>query len=100
MSSWLTSELTEYSAEVTDVEHQVNFAAPAKGVWVSYNIPLSDFTNLTTKAHLAQYILVGQPAGATTIWVDNFYFYKGGGGTATEPTAAAPTPPAQRCSQM
>ncbi len=78
-----------------DVEHQVNYASPAKGEWVSYNIPLSDFTNLTTRAHLAQYILVGQPSGATTIWVDNFYFYKDGGSTATEPTAAAPTPPAR-----
>ncbi|MCK7529849.1 MAG: hypothetical protein MZV63_01695 [Marinilabiliales bacterium] len=61
-----------------DVEHQVNFAAPAKGVWVSYNIPLSDFTALTTRAHLAQYILVGQPSGATTVWIDNIYFYNDG----------------------
>ncbi len=78
-----------------DVEHQVNFATPAKGVWVSYDIPLGDFTGLTTRAHLAQYILVGQPAGATTIWIDNFYFYKASGGTVEGPTAAAPTPPAR-----
>ncbi len=78
-----------------DVEHQVNFAAPAKGVWVSYDIPLSNFTGLATKAHLAQYILVGQPAGATTIWIDNFYFYKTSGGTGGGPAAAAPTPPAR-----
>ncbi len=75
-----------------DVEHQINFASPVKGVWVSYDIPLSDFTGLTTRAHLAQYILVGQPSGANTIFVDNMYFYSGGGGSATEPAAAAPTP--------
>ncbi|MCK7529848.1 MAG: hypothetical protein MZV63_01690 [Marinilabiliales bacterium] len=83
-----------------DVEHQVNYASPVKGAWVSYNIPLSDFTNLTTRAHLAQYILVGQPSGATTIWVDNFYFYKDGGSTATEPAAAAPTPPARDAAKV
>jgi len=59
-----------------DVEHQINFDAPAQGGWVSYDIPLSDFTGLTTREHMAQYILVGQPVGATTIFVDNVYFHK------------------------
>jgi len=84
-----------------DVEHQLNFAAPAKGVWVSYDIPLSNFTNLTTRGHLAQYILVGQPSGATTIWVDNIYFYSDGGGSGTTgPAAAAPAPPARSASNV
>lgn len=59
-----------------DAEHQLDFPAPAQGQWVSYDIPLSDFTGLTTTGHMAQYVLVGQPTGATTIWVDNVYFYK------------------------
>ena len=83
-----------------DVEHQLNFASPAKGQWVSYNIPLSDFTNLTTRAHLAQYILVGQPSGATTVWIDNFYFYTDGGGGTTGPTTAAPTPPVRTATNV
>ncbi len=84
-----------------DVEHQINYASPAKGVWVSYDIPLSNFTGLTTKAHLAQYIFVGQPTGSTTIWVDNIYFYTDGGGTGTTgPTAAAPAPPARSASNV
>lgn len=83
-----------------DVEHQLNFASPAQGVWVSYDIPLSSFSGLTTKAHLAQYILVGQPAGANTIWIDNFYFYKTSGGTTGGPTAAAPTPPARNAGDV
>ncbi len=58
-----------------DVEHQVNFASPTQGQWVSLDIPLSEFTGLTTRNHIAQYILVGQPTGSATVYVDNFYFY-------------------------
>jgi hypothetical protein len=59
-----------------DVEHQVNFEAPVQGGWLSLDIPLADFTGLTTKEHMAQYILVGQPTGANTVFVDNVYFHK------------------------
>ena len=59
-----------------DVEHQINYDAPMQGGWVSYDIPLSDFTGLTTRSNIAQYILVGQPTGATTVYVDNVYFYQ------------------------
>ena len=58
-----------------DVEHQLNYDMPAQGQWVSYDIPLSDFTGLTTRAHVSQYILVGQPTGANTVYVDNVYFH-------------------------
>jgi hypothetical protein len=59
-----------------DVEHQVDFNSPVKGGWVSLDIPLSDFTGLTTKNHIAQYILVGQPTGTTTVYVDNVLFHR------------------------
>ena len=59
-----------------DVEHQIDFEMPMQGGWVTYDIPLSDFTGLTTRANVAQYILVGQPTSATTIYVDNLYFYQ------------------------
>ncbi len=75
-----------------DVEHQIDYNAPMQGGWVSYDIPLDDFTGLTTRANIAQYILVGQPSGATTVYVDNVYFYGDGGMAPTEPTVAAPTP--------
>lgn len=58
-----------------DVEHQINFSMPAKGQWISYDIPLSDFIGLITRNHIAQFILVGQPTGANTIYVDNLYFH-------------------------
>lgn len=82
-----------------DSEHQITFENPTQGEWVSYDIPLSDFTGLAAKNHLAQYILVAQPSSAATVWIDNFYFYGdggtggGGGGTSdTEPATAAPVP--------
>lgn len=58
-----------------DVEHEITIAAPAQGQWVSLDIPLSDFTGLTTRAHIAQLIYVGTPSGNTTVHVDNVYFH-------------------------
>jgi hypothetical protein len=62
-----------------DTEHQVNFEAPAQGQWVSLEIPLSNFSGLIRRANVAQMILVGQPTAATTVYVDNVYFYKAEG---------------------
>ena len=58
-----------------DVEHTVTVNAPAQGEWVSLDIPLTDFTNLTTKGHIGQLIFSGTPAGNTTVYVDNVYFH-------------------------
>ena len=52
-----------------DVEHQINLT-PTQNGWNSYNLLLSDFTGLTTRAHIAQIILVGNG----TAYVDNMYF--------------------------
>ncbi len=75
-------KLVDYGADGAfgggdDVEHQINFEAPAQGSWIEMNIPLSDFTGLTTRENIAQYILVAQPTGLATIFVDNFYFFSG-----------------------
>ncbi len=64
-----------YDGGGDDVEHQINITAPAKGQWVSLDIPLSDFTGLTTRGHIAQLIYVGTPTGANTVYVDNVYFH-------------------------
>ena len=58
-----------------DTEHQVDFTSPVQSEWVSLDIPLSEFTGLTGRQNIAQYILVGQPTGSTTVYVDNVYFY-------------------------
>ncbi|WP_162126391.1 T9SS type A sorting domain-containing protein [Flavobacterium phycosphaerae] len=43
-------------------------------VWNGYDIPLTDFTGLVTKNHIAQLIFSGNPAGAGTVFIDNVYF--------------------------
>lgn len=58
-----------------DSEHQIDFTAPVRGSWISYDIPLSNFTGLTARSNLAQYILVAQPSGSARVYMDNMYFY-------------------------
>ena len=76
-----------------DVSHEVTFTAnTVPGLetreWVQLDVPLSAFTGLTTRAHLAQLVISGD---LPTVYVDNVYFYKEEGG-GTEPTTPAPTP--------
>lgn len=74
-----------------DKEHELTFTPVIAG-WNSYDIPLTDFTGLTTTGHIAQLIFSGNPAGTGTIFIDNVYFSKPA--TILEPTVAAPTPTA------
>jgi hypothetical protein len=60
-----------------DKEQELTFnsgttPAMVPGTWSSLDIPLADFTNLTTRGHLAQLIL----SGASTVFVDNVYFHR------------------------
>lgn len=72
-----------------DVEHELTFDenTMSSETWVSIDVPLASFTNLTTTAHIAQMIVSGDP---NTVYVDNIFFYDSG--ISTEPTVAAPTP--------
>ncbi|MBU0473337.1 MAG: lamin tail domain-containing protein [Bacteroidetes bacterium] len=61
-----------------DVEYEITLSAAttpalATGEWISIDLPLSDFTGLTTTEHMAQYIISGD---LKTVYVDNIYFYK------------------------
>jgi hypothetical protein len=58
-----------------DVEHQVDIAGPVQNSWLTLDIPLDDFTGLTNRTNIAQLILVGQPTGASTLYVDNVLFH-------------------------
>ena len=58
-----------------DSEHELTFT-PAQNTWVSYDIPLADFTGLTSRAHLAQLIFV---SSNSTVYMDNVYFWKPAG---------------------
>ncbi len=59
-----------------DVEHEITISNPEKNTWISIKRPLSDFAGLTTRANIAQLIYAAQPAGSTTIYIDNVYFSK------------------------
>lgn len=77
-----------------DKSHELTFRANTNPAlvtkqWVQIDVPLSAFTGLTTKAHLAQMVISGD---LPTVYMDNVYFYKQGSGTVTEPTSPAPTP--------
>ena len=77
-----------------DVESELSFTAAsttpalATGQWISMDIPLANFTGLTTKGHVAQLIISGDP---NTLYVDNVIFYKKGT-NVNQPTDPAPTP--------
>jgi len=58
-----------------DVEHEIAISNPNPGEWVSLDIPLADFTGLTTRANISQLIYSGDPSGAITVYVDNIYFH-------------------------
>lgn len=68
---------------------ELPFTPTASG-WFAIDVPLSSFTGLTTKAHLAQMVLV-TPGGGKTFWLDNVYLYNTVV-TPSEPTTAATTP--------
>jgi len=61
-----------------DTEHEIFLDAtttPAiqTGNWTTLSIPFTDFTGLTNRAHLAQFIFSGDP---NTVYVDNVLFYR------------------------
>ncbi len=60
-----------------DTEAELSYTPTLNG-WNTYNIPLSNFASggLVNKAHIAQIILSGNPAGNGVLYVDNIYFSK------------------------
>ncbi len=58
-----------------DSEHELIWENPTQGEWVSYDLPLADFTSLTNTTNLAQYIFSAEPAGGATVFIDNMFFY-------------------------
>jgi hypothetical protein len=93
-----SSDLTEFKVKLVDFgadgafgggddkEHEITISNPEKEKWVSLDIPLSDFTGLTTRSHIAQLIFVGGPSGNTTVYVDNVFFYNLNGSITAAPT--------------
>lgn len=75
-----------------DVEHEVVFENIPQGEWVTLDIPLEDFTGLTTRANISQLIYSAAPGGETTVLVDNVFFYDDSVTIPTSPVIAAPSP--------
>ena len=67
-----------------DTEHELVFSAPKTEEWVNYHIPLSDFTGMTSREHIAQMILVSAPTGTSVIYVDNVFFSKEANSSVSE----------------
>lgn len=60
-----------------DTEHEITLNASStppltSGEWLSYDIPFTEFTGLTTRGHLAQIVLV---SGPNTVFIDNVYLH-------------------------
>lgn len=75
-----------------DVEHELTFDAATNpplvsDAWITFDIPLTAFTGLTTTGHLAQLIISGTP---NTVYVDNVLFRSHT--TANDDQAAIPVP--------
>jgi len=90
----------EATSHILTVVHTASGDVPAlaTGSWVSVDVPITAFNGDQTRSDLAQMVL---SSNLSTLYVDNIYFYKsGGGGTATEPTAAAPTPPVREAADV
>lgn len=58
-----------------DTEHEITFTNPGTGQWQSFDIPLTDFINLTNTSNIAQYVIVAQPFENADVFIDNMYFY-------------------------
>ncbi|RZK11739.1 MAG: T9SS type A sorting domain-containing protein [Flavobacterium sp.] len=99
-----TSNLTTFRIKLVDFgpdgvfggtdnsEHEIAFEAPTQNTWVSYDIPMANFTNLINKENIAQLIFSGNPVGAGTVFIDNVYFTNEANNIPTDPTVAAPAP--------
>jgi hypothetical protein len=89
----------EASSHILTIVHTASGDVPAlaTGSWVSVDVPITAFAGDQTRSDLAQMVL---SSNLSTVYVDNIYFYKSGGGTGTGPTAAAPTPPARSAANV
>ena len=76
-----------------DTEHELALSSVTQGEWVSVSIPLSDFTGMTGKEAIAQYILVAEPWLEATYYIDNMYFSNEGGGTGNDAPTEGPSAP-------
>ncbi len=56
-------------------EHELTFDNLPQDQWVTLDIPLVDFANLTGTSNIAQYIISGVPYEEADVYVRNIYFH-------------------------
>ena len=75
---------TGYNGGADNIEFEVENTITEKGKWLSFDIPLSEFTGVPF-SDINQTVISAAPQG--TVFIDNFYFYK-----ASTTTAPGVTP--------
>ena len=82
----------EATSHILTVVHTAAGDVPplATGSWVSIDVPITAFTGDQTRSDLAQIVL---SSNLGTLYIDNLYMYKTGGGGACEDPAEAPPAP-------
>jgi len=58
-----------------DTEFEIPFENIAQEEWVGLDIPLTDFMDMN-QSDIAQFIISSLPAGASTVYLDNVYYYR------------------------
>jgi hypothetical protein len=54
-------------------KHEITISNPAKEKWISLDLPLSSFTGLTTRSHIAQ-IIFFVAHQERQLFIDNVFF--------------------------
>ena len=72
-------KLVDFGADMNfgggdDTEHEITVDNPTLGEWVTFSIPLSDFTNLLNTNNIAQLILSAMPNTVADFYIDNVYY--------------------------
>jgi hypothetical protein len=81
-----TANMTEFRVKLVDFgnnlsyaggddsEHELSFT-PTLESWMTLDIPLTNFVNLSSNDHIAQLIFSGNPAGSGVVYVDNVLYH-------------------------
>ena len=70
---------TGYNGGTDNIEFEVSNTIDQEGQWISFDLPLSDFTDVPF-SDINQTVISADPVG--TIFIDNLYFYRASSGPA------------------
>lgn len=86
----LSIEVVDFGADVSGTVTRTITPAQSQQ-WVSFDIPFSNFSGLSTRTNLAQIIFVDVNNNISNFYADNIYFYTEAVAPSV-PTTAAPAP--------